>query len=296
MRGFRKWLVILLGGLLGLLVVAFIAVYAVAQMGLNRTYNVQVSPVAVPTDAAAVERGKHIAIALAKCGDCHGPNLAGMRWIDNTPLGTVITPNLTKGQNSATANYTDADWTRTIRHGVKPDGKAIQFMPSEEYYYLSDADLGDLIAYLKALPSQDGPARGNNFTPLGLLVYASGQLTPSAATINHTAPRPAAPPRGATVEYGQYLATTGGCRGCHKPDLVGGPIVGAPPDVPPAPNLTPGGELRGWSDADIVKALRQGVTPSGRQLNEFMPWKATAQMTDDEMKAVILYVRSVPAK
>ena len=80
------------------------------------------------------------------------------------------------------------------------------------------------------------------------------------------------------------------------PDLSGGPVPGAPPDVPPAPNLTPGGELRGWSDADIVKALREGVTPSGRQLNPFMPWKATAQMTDDELKAVILYVRSVPAK
>lgn len=296
MRGFGKWLVIIVGGLLGLLVVAFIGMYVVAQVRLNQTFSVQPPTVVVPTDAAAVERGKHIAVALAKCTDCHGPNLSGARWIDNTPLGTVITPNLTRGQNSATANYTDIDWVRTIRHGVKPDGKAVQFMPAEEYYYLSDADLGDLIAYLKALPSQDGPVRGNNFTPLGLLVYASGQLAPSADRINHTAPRPASPPKGATVEYGQYLATTGGCRGCHKPDLGGGPVTGAPPDVPPAPNLTPGGELRGWSDADIVKALRQGVTPSGRELNPFMPWQATAQMTDDEMKAVILYLRSVPAK
>jgi len=47
---------------------------------------------------------------------------------------------------------------------------------------------------------------------------------------------------------------------------------------PPAANLTPGGELAGWSDADIMRALREGKRPDGSALNPFMPWKATRYM------------------
>ncbi len=65
---------------------------------------------------------------------------------------------------------------------------------------------------------------------------------------------------------------------------------------PPAANLTPGGELAGWSDADIMRALREGKRPDGSALNPFMPWKATRYMTDDEIAALVRYLRSVPAQ
>jgi hypothetical protein len=54
--------------------------------------------------------------------------------------------------------------------------------------------------------------------------------------------------------------------------------------------------LVAWTEADFVKALRTGVTPSGHQINEFMPWKNYSQMTDDELSALWLFVKSVPAK
>jgi hypothetical protein len=52
---------------------------------------------------------------------------------------------------------------------------------------------------------------------------------------------------------------TGGRTNCYGGNLSGGPISGAPPEFPPAANLTPGGELAHWSDADIVRALREGA-------------------------------------
>ncbi|HEX6034862.1 MAG TPA: hypothetical protein VFY83_10525, partial [Anaerolineales bacterium] len=61
-----------------------------------------------------------------------------------------------------------------------------------------------------------------------------------------------------------------------------------------APNLTMGGEMRSWSEEDFMKTLRTGVTPGEHQLKDVMPWKYFGQMTDDELKAVWLYLQSLP--
>jgi hypothetical protein len=62
-------------------------------------------------------------------------------------------------------------------------------------------------------------------------------------------------------------------------------------------NLTSGGELQGWTEEMFINTLRTGVTPSGHQFNNlYMPWKLLGQMTDDELKAVFLFLRSLPAK
>ena len=61
------------------------------------------------------------------------------------------------------------------------------------------------------------------------------------------------------------------------------------------PNLTTGGEVAFWSEEEFIATMRTGVTPGGHQLNEYMPWKYFGQMTDDELKAVWLYLQSLPA-
>ncbi len=77
----------------------------------------------------------------------------------------------------------------------------------------------------------------------------------------------------------------------------GGPIPGVPPDWPTAANLTPGGELANWSEKAFIDTLRNGFTPSGKQLDpQYMPWTTFGQMTDDELKAMWLYLQSLPAK
>jgi mono/diheme cytochrome c family protein len=105
--------------------------------------------------------------------------------------------------------------------------------------------------------------------------------------------RPSLPEPGVSAAYGQYLVNVNGCHDCHGAQLAGGKP--GDPSSPLAPNLTPGGELTAWSEADFIKTLRTGVTPSGTNLpDNFMPWQFKSQMTDDELKAVFAYLKSLP--
>lgn len=302
MRNLTRWLGWLAASVLALAIVALVVVYAVSGWRMNRAHAVEPEPVAIPaaTDSAAVARGRYIVQAITKCEDCHGQGLGGATFNDDLLLGRLIADNLTAGEGGVARDYTDADWVRAIRHGVSPSGKPLLFMPSLEYYPLSDADLGNLVAYVKSLPPVDNPdLPGNRVGPLGRFLFLSGQLDLlPAEKIDHDAPRPPVPAAGKTVDYGRYLATTGGCIGCHGPGFSGGKIPGAPPEIPPARNLTPDPEtgLGNWTIADFEIALRTGKRPDGTQLSEFMPWKATAKMTDQDLEAVWLFLRSLPPK
>lgn len=113
----------------------------------------------------------------------------------------------------------------------------------------------------------------------------------------------------AAVARGKYLVTLGGCQDCHtpghflgKPDMtrmLGGSEVGF--EIPGlgvfcGPNLTPDREtgLGGWTDAQIVTALRTGIRPDGRALAPIMPWRALAVLTNEDAAAVVAFLRSLP--
>ena len=108
--------------------------------------------------------------------------------------------------------------------------------------------------------------------------------------------RVAAPEQGVNKEYGKYMVDTNDCRVCHGPNLNGGPFPD-PTIQKISPNLTPGGELAAWTEEQFIATLRTGVTPSGHQLDpKFMPWDFYQKFTDDELKAIWLYLQSVPAE
>lgn len=295
MKKALKWLGLGLAALVGLIIVAVGAVYLLSSFRINKSYQVENAAVAIPTDEATLSWGEHIALTRG-CTDCHQENFAGGPVIEDPAIGGIYASNLTAGQGGIGDNYSDADWVRAIRHGIGPDGKPLLFMPSQEFYFLSDEDLGALIAYLKTIPPVDNPIPENRVGPMGRVLFLAGEfpLVP-AELIDHAGSRPSAPPPGVTVEYGQYLAV--GCAGCHGSDFSGGPIPGAPPEWPPAENLTPAGDLATWTEADFIETMRTGVTPSGHELNsEYMPWPVVGRMTDDELKAIWLYLQSLPPK
>ena len=123
MKKVLKWIGIVLAGLVGLLVLASIVLYAMGSARLNKTYEVQLENIAIPTSESAIARGQHLVEALTFCQECHGDNLGGEVFIDEPMIGTVYTPNLTSGQGGVGATYTDGDYVRTIRHGVNPEGR-----------------------------------------------------------------------------------------------------------------------------------------------------------------------------
>lgn len=291
MKKILKWIGIVVGALVGLIVLALAGLYLSAESRFNKTYDIAPEPVTIPTDEASLAVGKHW--AEIHCQGCHKEDLGGGPFFEDPVLGFVDAPNLTAGKGGIGAAYTDADWVRAIRHGVKHDGTSVFIMPSNDFYFLSDADLGGLIAYVKSAPPVDREIRPPNLSAMAKVLYALGAFGNLlyAEAIQHDA-RPPAPPIGVTVDYGEYLSNSNGCPSCHGPQLNG--AQPAEPGAPFAANLTPGGPLGGWSEADFFKAMREGVTPEGRQLTEFMPWKGLGKMTDDELKAIWMYLQSLP--
>jgi cytochrome c553 len=298
-RKILKWAGIVVASLIGLLALAFIVLYIIGSAKWNRSrwnYDVPVETITIPTNQASIARGEHIA-TIRICGYCHAETLSGQ--FDTVPgLITLSFPNLTPGAGGVGATNTDKDWVRAIRHGVGHDGRGLLLMPVRLFYFVSDEDLGALIAYLKSLPPVDNELPRTNAAPLGRVMLALGQL-PSEATlpdvtmIDHNGPRPIAPEPGVTVEYGKYLALT--CTLCHGANLNGQIVSKGGPNKYLAPNLTPGGEVHFWSEAQFMETLRTGVTPSGHHLIDVMPWKYFGQMTEDELRAVWMYLQSLPA-
>jgi len=295
-RKILKLLGIVLGSLIGLLVLAFVVLYVIGTVRWNKLhgkYEVPVETITIPTDQASIARGEHVA-TIHICQECHTENFSGQT--QSVPgLITMTFPNLTPGAGGVSATKTDEDWVRAIRHGVGYDGRGLSLMPSATWYYLSDEDLGALIAYLKSLPPVDNEMPSTDLGPLGRVMLTLGKLPPeiipNVTVIDHSGPRPIVPKPGVTVEYGKYLAHT--CALCHGANFNGQTITTDAEYL--APNLTPGGELHYWSEEDFMNTLRTGVTPGGKHLKSAMPWKYFGQMTDDELKAVWLYLQSLPA-
>jgi len=296
MKTALRWIGRIGGGLLALVVFALAAVYGVSEYRMRKTYDVRPAPLSFRETPDAIARGRHIAVTRG-CTDCHGDNLAGNKVIDEPVMARLSGVNLTRGRGGIGGQRTDEDWVRAIRHGVAPDGRALLFMPSHEFNPLGDEDLGALIAYIKSVSPVDSEIPENRVGPVGRALFLAGQLhLVPAELIDHDAPRNAPPAPGPTKEYGAYLAT--GCTGCHGAGFSGGKIPGGPPDWPAAANLTPDAEtgLGKWTEQDFFRAMRQGKRPDGREIRAPMPWKAMAQMTDDELRAIWLHLRSIPAK
>jgi mono/diheme cytochrome c family protein len=275
-------------GILAVILIVIGSIYFVVEGRLNQVYEIQVETLEIPTDPESIQRGEHLVKVLAGCVDCHGEDLSGMLFFDDPLSGSIASKNLTSGKGGVGSTYSDADWVRTIRHGVGPNGKPLVEIPSNIFYNISDDDLGAMVAYLKSIPPVDNELPADTVGPLTrVFILLEPSLLP-AQVIDHQAPRPPTPAEGVTAEYGRYLAVA--CTVCHGENLSGG--LGAGSGL----NLTSGGELASWSVDEFINTLRSGVTPSGRTLDPtLMPWKRIGKLTDDELKAIWLFLKTIPS-
>ena len=288
----------ILAGLVVVVLMILSTIFVFSTQTLNK--NIQYTDVSppIPRDSAALARGRHLARAIGKCVDCHGDNLGGQVLIDAMPMGRVVAPNLTSGRGGIAANRTDDDFLRAIRHGIGVGGRALALMPSRNYWHMGDADAGALVAYLRSVPAVDQENPPTAFGLVGRVLLLKGDLNPmfEAKDMDHQARRTPPPAADTTAEYGRYLAEIGGCTGCHGATLSGGAIPGAPPEMRPAANITPEA-IGSWTEADFFKALREGVRPNGTAIDSMsMPIRLTREMTDQETKAIYMYLKTVPPK
>ena len=226
-------------------------------------------------------------------GPVAGMELAG-QVIEDGPAFTAVAANITPA--GAIAGWSDAELARAIREGLRPDGSLIgPPMPFAMYRGLGDDDLMSIVLFLRSLePLENDPGTSAYRIPLP---PAYGPPVESVT----------APEAGVTVAYGAYLAgPVAHCMECHTPMGPTGPMLDTdlgrggfefhgPWGVSVAPNLTnhPDG-LAGYSDAEIGQMITHGLRPDGAAMLPPMPYGYLAQMSEADLAAIILYLRSLP--
>lgn len=293
MKKFFNWLGIIILGLIVIVVVAALVLANKYNKMSDKTYEVNVPEIAIPSDSASLARGAVLAASI--CTACHGGDFTGTAFFDVPSIAKIPAPNITSG--GRTKSYTDKDWVRTLRYGVKPDNHGVFIMPSNSIGLMSDADLGSLIAYMKTIPPSDKTWPDPSFTFMSKVMAGAGMFgvlyEAEEIDLQDNKPR-TAPPPGPTIEYGAYTISFHGCKSCHGQTLNG--FKSPDPVSPPGANITPGGHIGKWSLDQFKETLRTGTTPEGKNLDpKFMPWEAIGLMTDLEMEATYNYLKSVPA-
>ena len=265
-----------------------------ADRKLHRIVEVDQREIALPADAASLAHGRYLFMSRG-CGECHGANGAGRVFAHDDHGLLLKSPNITAGAGSVTKAYKDADWFRTIRHGVKPDGRPVFVMPSEDFARLTDADVGDIVAYAKRLPPTAGEGAQFDLPIVMRALYGMGMIKDAAEKIDHTQVSALETPEDASPIHGKYVAQM--CLGCHGPTLSGGKLPGHPPSWPAAANLTPGAGsvLPRYPDVATFKAmLRSGKRPDGTAIDRAMPFASLGALSDLDVEAVYLYLKSLP--
>lgn len=281
--------------LVALVLALALFIFARSEYALRKRVTVTEAPLAIPADADAIARGEHIAITRG-CADCHTPDLGGKVNMEAPAIGRMAAPNITRGNGGVPADFSDADYERAIRHGLKPDGTALLFMPTRDFAALTDADVADLIAYIESKPAVDRESVPSYIGPVGRALFAFGVLPMvESRLVDQHAPHTARVEAGATAAYGAYLVRS--CVGCHGEHLSGGPIPGVPPSFKAPANITPDASgLAGWSKADFHRVFREGKKRDGSAIDAFMPWQALGHFSDMELDALWAYLQTVPAK
>jgi len=294
----RKALKVAVYVVVTLLVIGALLAFAaqlLSERKRQRTVDVNVQALAYVSDEASLVRGKHLFISRG-CAECHGENGGGHVVIDQGGM-YIKSPNITKGPGNVVAKYSEADWVRTIRHGVNPDRHPMMVMPSGDYNQMTDADLAAVIAYVRSLPPVAGEGATIRLPLIVKALYAAGKIQDDAETIDHSRPPPQPVPDAVTAENGAYLANM--CTGCHGRGLSGGPIPGTPPEWPPAANLTPGegsAMMRYDTPAKFTAMIRTGKRPDDSNVSSVMPFAALKNLSDVELGALYAYLKTLPPR
>jgi cytochrome c553 len=286
MRTVLKWIGILLGGLLVLVFIALSSVYFITEARINKTYDVPPIRLEIPAEPNPGDRKFPVAV-VDFCRDCHGQDLAGQVMENDLMIGRIVSANLTAGEGGIGDEYTPEDWARALRHGVDREHRSLIAMPSNELSFLSDEDLGTIISIVKNTPPIDNMLPQTRLGPMGRVFLLQNLPVLTAEFTEPDTARVAMPVPGVNIEYGEYLTQL--CSLCHGEDFSGSAEPGG------GLNLTPAGDLANWSEADFISALRTGLTPEGKKLDpEMMPVGIYGKLSDDELRAIWLFLKSLP--
>lgn len=274
-------------------------------------------------------RGRYLAEHVAVCADCHserdwstfsGPPIRGTRGAGGELFGHAIgfpgevtSRNITPHPTDGVGRWTDGELVRAFREGVSPSGRPLApIMPYANYRTMGDEDARAVVTWVRSLTpvARRHPEPTLDF-PLSLLVRTIP--APAGPRADGHVPTPA--PR-VDAAYGGYLVRLASCADCHTPSERGEPIAGrefaggqefrVPGRVLRSANITPDATGIGAMNEDAFVARFQAYRvpdaevevprPAQRTFmpgNTIMPWRMYAGMTDDDLRAIYRYLRTV---
>ncbi|XDD48279.1 c-type cytochrome [Leptospira sp. WS39.C2] len=258
---------------------------------MGKTFTVKPTKIPKYVSSLDLSEGKRLYQSRG-CGDCHDVDGSGKTFINDPAIGTISGANLTAGKGGILLDRSDEELAIGIRHGVGKNGRALIFMPATDFQSMTNEDVGKLISYLRSVPPVDKEQGVIKPGPLGRLLFVIGEIPVfvSAEQIDHDVTHLDNLKPTVSLEYGKYVAST--CTGCHGMKLVGGPIQGAPPEWPPAQDITKVG-LAKYTEVTFIQSIRTGKRPDGSEMKFPMPWQSLAKLTDTELKALWLYLQSI---
>lgn len=267
-----------------------------------------------PASAAAaqddpVKRGEYL-LKAGGCITCHtakdGTPLAGGRPF-KTPFGTFYSPNITPDNETGIGRWSDEQFYRALHDGERPDGTHyFPVFPYPTYTRMTRADAVAIKAYLFSRPAAKQANRPHSLPPVvGWRVLQSGwkflYFTPTEFKADPAQPT--------AINRGAYLVTAlAHCGECHTPRNAFGALdltraLAGTTDGPGGervPNITPDAEtgIGQWSEGDIVQVLKTGLKPDydavGGSMGEAVN-DGLQHLTDDDLKAIAAYLKTVPA-
>jgi len=261
----------------------------------------------MPSSAeTSLQRGTYLMKSIVACGNCHTPKgpkgeipdmeLAGFPNLEVTPAFTAHAPNITQDEETGIGRWSDAQIIASIREGRCPDGSIIgPPMPIGLYRGLSDRDVKAIVAYLRTVK----PVRKR----VPKSVYKM-PLPPSYGPPVKAVPEPSKRDK---IAYGAYLAGPAGhCIECHSPMGQRGPDIAnqlgaggfefhGPWGVSVSSNITPT-DLKDRTDVEIKKMVRTGIRPDGTRMLPPMAYPYYANIAEDDLDAIVAYLRSLPPK
>ena len=260
---------------------------------------------------ARLERGRYMVNAVFGCLACHSerdPNAPGMPTLagklgvgtvfgEGSELpGTLIAPNLTPDKETGAGNWTDDMLARAIREGIGHDGRALfPLMPYMNYREMPDEDLASVIVYLRTLAPVRNPLPQTEIIfPVKYLMRSSPE--PVTAAVPQ-------PDLSDPLKRGAFLVRMASCADCHTPqergqpkpgfEFAGGLLFTTPEATVMAANITPDASGISYYDEDLfIQAIRTGKVKA-RTLSPIMPWIFYREMTDEDLKAMFAYIRTL---
>jgi mono/diheme cytochrome c family protein len=261
---------------------------------------------AAAEDAVVIQRGAYLATA-ADCAACHtapgGKSMAGGLALP-TPVGTILSSNITPSKIAGIGNYTLAQFGDALRKGIRADGQRLYpAMPYTSYAKITDEDVQALYAYfMKAVTPVDiaAPATRLPFPfniRLSMMAW-NGLFLDSKPFVPDAS-------KGANWNRGAYLTRAlAHCSVCHTSrnllmaedtghDLAGGDVGNWF-----APNITSDANsgVGNWSEQEITDYLQLGHVKDKDQAAGPMAEAidmSLSHLTVDDLRAIATYLKTV---